>query len=172
MSKLSTILIRYVLPGAAIIAGGALLLAKGRPLTAVVVLGNSDPIHAANRVQATIDIVQAHGADLLIPTGKGAGIGGLPEADWMAQKLTHLNIPMMVENKAGSTASNVTKSALLIPDDYKVIVVSDMDHVQSAAWCLRWVHGKDAYWIQYPNQMTPQFPPQNPANCKRASCCN
>ena len=146
------------------------LLPSGQP-TCVVVLGISDKAQILERLQAALQVVKTSGAKTIILSGHGAGIDGLTEADWMATQIKHIEHEIIVENKSWSTASNVKNVANLIPDNTKAIIVSNHEHVKSAAWCLRWKYGKDAYYVQCREGMEPILPSQNPPNCERAGCC-
>jgi hypothetical protein len=103
-------------------------------------------------------------------SGKGKGIDGLTEAAWMASRYAGPGI-VKVEGEADSTASNVMLSAKLMSKDSTVIVISNNDHVISAAWCLRYKYSFDAKWIMWPNNMVPTIPTYQPIECERAGCC-
>jgi len=158
--------------GMALVVGGLLLLLAGRPRTTVVALGISKAGEASDRTLAAVKVATTESAYRIITTGKGAGIGGKTEADWMmALAKQHTSLPVYAETASNSTMDNVKNVAPLIPKGERVILVSTQNHVKSAAWCMRYRYGKDAYYVCTSESLAVQIPAQSPTNCDRVGCC-
>lgn len=157
-----------------VLIGAALMWAGSKAQRAgpvVVVLGISDKALAGARVEAALWAGAKVGSNLFVTTGKGAGIDGLSEADWMAGQLRAKSKTVIVERDATNTFWNVKNVSKILPKGTNVVVVSTSNHVISAAWCLTWKYGIPAKWVQWPTQTIHSVPGKLPRECDRAGCC-
>ena len=176
------------------IVGGAAILGLGmasifsRPPYTVVVLGSNSKLHALLRVDGARWVADHYNVKRMIFTGGSphGTLDGKTEADFMADAYGQARFPVLRENKATSTASNISNVAKLLVPGEKVIVVSNHDHVRSAAWCFEHVYGHPSLFVYWPGYawsatghktsgdptVQQVFSTQQSQNlCKRAGCC-
>lgn len=154
----------------------------------VIVLGNNTKQHALYRVKLAEEVVNTYNVSKVVFTG-GAPHGtldGKSEADYMADNFhTTQNVVVLRETKASDTKTNLLNVIKYLKQGEPVIVVSDHDHVISAAWCMQHVYGhpakfvygkggnvsNDGYFTSGIGKVLAIDPPVGKQWCKRAGCC-
>jgi uncharacterized SAM-binding protein YcdF (DUF218 family) len=164
-------LITLLVTAALVYAGGKLVQQLPKNQEIVVVLGISEKSHAYARVEAAIWTGKKIGAKLYITTGKGSGIDGQSEAEWMGAVMASNGCKVIMENKANSTASNVVNVSKILKKGTRVVVVSDHYHVKSAAWCFTHRYGIPARYVEWPTPKIQPVPTFELNDCQRAGCC-